>query len=174
MIEAYNRERRLMPIILEMEQRGINLNGAALAHDTNHYWFVLDDLDERICTKLGRQVDVDAGEQLADALEAAGLSKGFAQTPTGKRSTAKDSLIAAVGDNELLGHLLLRGSIATCLRTFMQPWLVQYQEHGRLFMKWNQIRNYSDTGARTGRISSSPNLQNIPVEWEELKEQVES
>jgi len=51
----------------------------------------------------------------------------------------------------------------------MQPWRVQYEAHGRLFMKWNQIRNYSDTGARTGRISSSPNLQNIPVEWEALR-----
>jgi DNA polymerase-1 len=40
-------------------------------------------------------------------------------------------------------------------------------------MKWNQIRNYSDTGARTGRISSSPNLQNVPVEWEGLKKQLE-
>ena len=54
----------------------------------------------------------------------------------------------------------------------MQPWSVQYNDHGRLYMKWNQIRNYSDTGARTGRISSSPNLQNIPVEWEGLKAQL--
>jgi len=172
MIEAYNRERRLMPHILRMEQRGINLDGPQLKHDTDFYWGKLDELDDAICAKLGRVVDVDSGAQLADALEAAGLSRGFATTPTGLRSTAKESLIAAVGDDELLGHLLLRGSIATCLRTFMQPWLVQYEAHGRLFMKWNQIRNYSDTGARTGRISSSPNLQNIPVEWEELRGQL--
>ena len=168
MIEAYKRELRLMPHILKMEQRGINLNGSLLAVDTDHYWGVLDELDDKICEKVGRMVDVDSNRELADAIEAAGLSKGFATTPTGLRSTSKESLIGAVADPELLGHLLVRGSIATCLRTFMQPWRVQYEAHGRLFMKWNQIRNYSDTGARTGRISSSPNLQNIPVEWEAL------
>lgn len=168
MIEAYKRELRLMPHILKMEQRGINLDGSLLAVDTDHYWGVLDELDDKICEKVGRMVDVDSNRALADAIEAAGLSKGFATTPTGLRSTSKESLIGAVADPELLGHLLVRGSIATCLRTFMQPWRVQYEAHGRLFMKWNQIRNYSDTGARTGRISSSPNLQNIPVEWEAL------
>jgi DNA polymerase I len=172
MIRAYTREMRLMPIILEMEQRGIAIDGTRLKDDTDHYWGVLDELDDKICAKLGRQVDVDSGTSLADAIEAAGLSKGFATTPTGLRSTAKESLIGAIADPELLGHLLLRGSIATCLRTFMQPWLVQYEAHGRLYMKWNQIRNYTDTGARTGRISSSPNLQNIPVEWEELRAQL--
>ena len=172
MIEAYRRELRLMPHILKMEQRGINLDGPRLILDTDHYWGVLDELDDKICEKVGRVVDVDSNAQLADAIEAAGLSKGFATTPTGLRSTSKESLIGAVADPELLGHLLIRGSIATCLRTFMQPWKVQYEAHGRLFMKWNQIRNYSDTGARTGRISSSPNLQNIPVEWEELRSQL--
>ena len=172
MIEAYKREMRLMPYILEMEQRGISLDGPLLKKDTDFYWGKLDELDDTICNKLGRQVDVDSGAQLADAIEAAGLSQGFATTPTGLRSTAKESLIAAIADNELLGDLLLRGSIATCLRTFMQPWVVQYEAHGRLYMKWNQIRNYTDTGARTGRISSSPNLQNIPVDWEELRGQL--
>lgn len=172
MIEAYRRELRLMPHILKMEQRGINLDGPRLILDTDHYWGVLDELDDKICEKVGRVVDVDSNAQLADAIEAAGLSKGFATTPTGLRSTSKESLIGAVADPVLLGHLLVRGSIATCLRTFMQPWKVQYEKHGRLFMRWNQIRNYSDTGARTGRISSSPNLQNIPVEWEELRAQL--
>jgi DNA polymerase-1 len=173
MNEAYQRELALMPYILKMEQRGINLDGPKLKADTDFYWGKLDELDEAICTIVGHAVDVDSGAQLADAIESAGFSKGFATTPTGLRSTAKESLINAIDNPTLLGHLLVRGSIATCLRTFLQPWLVQYEKHGRLYMKWNQIRNYSDTGARTGRISSSPNLQNVPVEWEGLKKQLE-
>lgn len=172
MEQAYRRELRLMPHILKMEQRGIRLDGPTLQADTDYYWRVLDLIDDKIQAKLGRTVDVDSNNDLADAIERAGLSKGFASTPTGKRSTAKDSLIGAIADPELLGLLLVRGSVATCLRTFFQPWLVQYQAHGRLYMKWNQIRNYTDTGARTGRISSSPNLQNIPVEWEGLRAQL--
>jgi DNA polymerase-1 len=172
MEQAYKRELRLMPHILKMEQRGIRLDGPKLQADTDYYWRVLDLIDDKIQTKLGRTVDVDSNADLADAVEAAGLSKGFASTPTGKRSTSKESLVGAIADPELLGLLLVRGSTATCLRTFFQPWLVQYQAHGRLYMRWNQIRNYTDTGARTGRISSSPNLQNIPVEWEGLRAQL--
>lgn len=173
MLPAYLREIALMPRILKMEQRGLNLDGVKLSADVDYYFGALDDLDQEICRILGRQVDVDSGAQLADAIEAAGMSKGFATTPTGLRSTAKESLINAINNPTLLGHLLVRGSVATCLRTFMSPWLDQYNQHGRLYVKWNQVRNYSDTGARTGRISSSPNLQNIPVEWEALLAQLE-
>jgi len=169
---AYKREISLMPHVLKMEQRGLRLDGPQLSADTDYYFEQLDQLDQQICSMLGTTVDVDSNAQLADAIEAAGLSKGFMTTPTGQRSTAKESLIGAINNPTLLGHLLVRGSVATCLRTFMSPWLDQYNKHGRLYVRWNQVRNYSDTGARTGRISSSPNLQNIPVEWEGLKAQL--
>lgn len=172
MKQAYINELRLMPHILAMERRGVHLDIEALTRDVDYYFLKLEELDEQICAKVKRQVDVDSNDELADAIEAAGLSKGFATTPTGKRSTAKESLIGAIGDVELLGDLLVRGSIATCLRTFMHPWLLQAQSHGKLFIRWNQIRNYSETGARTGRLSSSPNLQNIPVTWEALRAQL--
>lgn len=172
MKQAYLNEMNLMPHILGMEQRGVCLDVVKLKHDVDYYFQKLDELDEQICTQLGRQVDVDSNTALADAVEAAGLSSGFTTTPTGKRSTAKDSLIGAIADPILLGRLLVRGSVATCLRTFMHPWLLQAQNHGRLFIKWNQIRNYTDTGARTGRLSSSPNLQNVPVTWEALRAQL--
>lgn len=173
MKQAYYNELALMPHILGMERRGVHLDIEALKRDVDYYFLKLEELDEQICAKVKRQVDVDSNAELADAVEAAGLSTGFATTPTGKRSTAKESLIGAIGDVELLGDLLVRGSIATCLRTFMHPWLLQAQNHGKLFIRWNQIRNYSETGARTGRLSSSPNLQNIPVTWEALKAQLD-
>lgn len=174
MLTAEQREIALMPHILKMERRGINLDGAALKTDSDYYWSKLEELDELIQDKLHCRVDIDSNNALADAIERAGKSKGFGSTPTGKRSTAKESLINAIDDPELLGPLLMRGALATCLRTFIQPWYVQFQEHGRLFLQWNQFRNYTDTGARTGRLSSSPNLQNIPVEWEKLLKQLAS
>jgi DNA polymerase-1 len=173
-MKAYNAELRLMPHILGMEQRGVHLDIGALETDTNYYFKMMDYLDEQIKSTLRANIDIDSNESLADAIEAAGLSRGFAATPTGKRSTSKESLLGAVADPLLLGRLLVRGSVATCLRTFLQPWLNQGREHGRLYIKWNQIRNYSDTGARTGRLSSSPNLQNIPVTWEQLREKLTS
>ena len=173
MLDAYKREMQLMPHILEMERRGIKLDVPNLERDCDFYFDKLEWLDQEICKIVGREVDVDSNAQLADAIEAAGLSKGFMTTPTGLRSTSKESLIGAVNDPLLLGHLLVRGSVATCVRTFYQPWLTQGKATGRLYMQWNQVRNYSDTGARTGRLSSSPNLQNIPVEWEGLRAQLD-
>lgn len=173
MKRAYLNEMKLMPHILKMEQRGVCLDIQTLTKDVDFYFAKLEELDEQICETVRRTVDVDSNAELADAIEAAGLSKGFATTPTGKRSTAKESLIGAISDPKLLGRLLVRSSIATCLRTFMHPWLLQAQSHGRLYIKWNQIRNYTDTGARTGRLSSSPNLQNVPVMWEALLAQLD-
>ena len=169
----YAREMRLMPHIMAMERRGVNIDVGALKADTDYYFKVLGKLDDEICLMLGKRVDIDSNDSLADAIEAKGLSRGFARTPTGRRSTAKESLLGAITSSALLGHLLCRGAIATCVRTFYQPWLTQGLAHGKLYIKWNQFRNYTDTGARTGRLSSSPNLQNIPVTWEGLKAQIE-
>lgn len=170
----YAREMRLMPHIMAMERRGVNIDVGALKTDTDYYFNRLAQLDSEIGLILGKQVDVDSNDSLADAIEAKGLSKGFARTPTGRRSTAKESLLGAISNPTLLGHLLCRGAIATCVRTFFQPWLTQGLAHGKLYIKWNQFRNYTDTGARTGRLSSSPNLQNIPVTWEGLTAQLEA
>ena len=171
---AYRREMDLMPYILRMDQHGVRIAQDELRVDLNAAYAEMDYLDNEISRILGQEVDVDSNDELADAIEAAGLSKGFATTATGKRSVAKDSLLEAVSDPLLLGHLLVRNSLATCIRTFMHPWLEQAKlTGGRLFIKWNQVRNYSDTGARTGRLSSSPNQQNVPTEWEKLMSQLE-
>jgi DNA polymerase I-like protein with 3'-5' exonuclease and polymerase domains len=171
---AYAREMALMPHILKMDQKGVHIDIPSLEQDLNTYYHELEWLDECICEIIG-PVDVDSNEDVANGIERAGLSSGFDLTPKGKRSVAKESLINAVEHPILLGHLLVRNSLATCIRTFMQPWLSQARRTGgKLFIKWNQVRNYTDTGARTGRLSSSPNLQNIPTEWEKLKSQLQA
>lgn len=164
-------EIRLMPHIYEMEQRGVNLDGAGLAKDYDFYFFKLDELDDQIHASLGKVIDIDSNNDLANAIQAKHPLAEFLPTPGGARSVSKDSLTHAIQsvDKDILAKLLIRGALATSLRTFIGPWHRQYQDNGRLYIKWNQFRNYTDTGARTGRLSSSPNLQNIPVEWEQLK-----
>lgn len=170
--KPYRREMALMPHIYKMEKRGVRVDIAKLHTDIQHYMQVLNWLDASIKSIVG-EVDIDSGEALADAIEAKGLAgKGFALTEKGNRSVAKDSIIEAISDPTLLGHILCRRAIATTVRTFLMPWYEQAKVTGRMFVRWNQVRNYSDTGARTGRISSSPNLQAIPVEWEGLKAQL--
>jgi DNA polymerase-1 len=86
-------------------------------------------------------------------------------TPTGKKSTARDNLIAGVKDPELLELLLYTSAMQTCIGTFMLPWLEKSQYDGRLHPNWNQIRTHDgrSAGTRTGRLSSDdPNFQNVP------------
>ena len=83
MLEAYRREMALMPHLMEMERRGINLDVKGLESDCDFYFDKLEWLDQEICKIVGREVDVDSNAQLVDAIEAAGLSKGFQTTPTG-------------------------------------------------------------------------------------------
>ena len=168
----YELEMQLMPHILKMEQRGVCVDVPALECDIAIYNDRLGALDELIYTHLGQRVSVDSKRDLLSAMLKVGVvdeTKLARTAKTGEYSAAKDSLFEAVTEPELLGALLVRGGLATCLRTFMMPWYeAAQQQDGLIYIRWNQIRNYTDTGARTGRLSSSPNLQNIPTTWEVL------
>lgn len=174
----YEREMRLMPHILGMERRGVHIDVPTLETELKLYTERFLELEDRIYIILGQRVPIDSKQSLLEAIIKSKLvdeSKLHRTAKTGAYSAAKDSLFEAITDNELLGCLLVRGALATCLRTFMEPWLQSGREHnGKLYIKWNQIRNYSDTGARTGRLSSSPNLQNIPTNWEQLTGRLKS
>jgi DNA polymerase I-like protein with 3'-5' exonuclease and polymerase domains len=89
------------------------------------------------------------------------------RTLTGKSAPPR-MLCSKASTTKLLALLLYRGALATCVQTFMRVWLRQAEETGgTIHTMWNQVRQ-SDVdgdliGARTGRLSSSPNFQNIPT-----------
>lgn len=170
MLAAYDRERDLLPILLRTEREGVRVYHAKLRRDVRRYGAALADVDERIRRRLrAPELDLDEKASLADALEAAGVMSSWKTTKTGKRSVAKDSLLEGIDDARLLALLLYRGALATALRTFMMPWLAMADATGGLIhTNWNQVRQShregpADAGARTGRLSSNPNFQNIPT-----------
>jgi DNA polymerase I-like protein with 3'-5' exonuclease and polymerase domains len=113
-----------------------------------------------------------SNDELALALRSSGLITGFIQTPGGKDSVAKKNLLAVCRDKELLNLLNYRGTLETCLNTFMLPWLEQSYEDGRVHSQWNQVRGFESgrkRGTRTGRLSSNdPNLQNPPNDFSSI------
>lgn len=166
---AYMRELRLSPVLMNMEQRGVRIDLKRLEQDTNRYFAILDDLDARLKKHLG-DVDLDSDATIVEALERKGkLSKPLPLTESGAFSVSKNALIDCVKDKQLLGTMLMRGALATSIRTFMYPWLNKAREgDGRLYFKFNQVRNEGGLGAKTGRMSSSPSMMNIPSKWEQL------
>jgi len=165
MAEAYLREQRLVPILEEASARGIRLN-ALLEQDLAMYEEALVLCDNWVRHKLRNDsLNIDSGVELANALDSAGLASNWPLTPTGRRSTSRAALQAAVTCPDTLRVLGYRGALATCLKTFMRPWEAMRKVDGRAHPSWNQVRG-DKYGTRTGRLSSStPNFQNVPNEF---------
>lgn len=173
MLAAYRREQRLLPILMASERKGIRVDMKALLYDERAYTDVLEQCDREIRKLLNNpDLNIDSNEDLANALDRAGLVSEWQLTATGRRSTAKKALDAAVAHPGVLARLRYRGALSTCLGTFARPWLEQAAGgDGRVHTQWNQVRGPRDAknsaGTRTGRLSSSsPNFQNIPNEFD--------
>lgn len=166
MTAAYRRELKLIPIMLENTLAGVRVDVKMLKTHVEVYAKALADVEALLFKELGSaDFNVNSDEELANAIDTAHPGLTWAVTKTGKRSTSKANITATLeGVTGKLGAILqYRASIATCLNTFMRPWLIQARAgDGRMRCQWNTTR--SDTaGARTGRLSSTPSLMNIPT-----------
>lgn len=196
MLEALDAERELMPCLLDMERQGVPVDMPRLLRDCDKYADELKALSAWIMRRLkakGRerksgkdkgkvtQINLDSGADLVYALIESGKvdTNALGTTPTGAWKTDKDALDRAITDRVLCAALNHRASLNTCLGTFMLPWLVTAKQSGGLiFTQWNQLKQYGkgdkSKGAVTGRLSSSPNFQNIPKEFKPLWKHQES
>lgn len=170
MMEAYNRERRLLPILMDMELRGVPVDVERLDQDVACYNSVLERVDSTIRKRLkAPSLDLNKAEELANALERNDLITSWTLTPKGKRATSADALKTSLKDQGLAKILDYRGILSTALHTFMEPWLetAQASKVSRIYTNWNQVRqDYHASGGggrgtKTGRLSSNPNFQNI-------------
>ncbi len=167
--EAYDRERRVLLPILRIERRGLPVSGH-LQVDVYHGRLLWDRLDHWVQNRLGApDLEIQKSEQLADAIEDAGLVEEWILTAKDRRSTAHQALREVCSDRQLVDVLKFRNMLRTQIRTFAEPWLKQaHQSGGRAYCSFNQVRRAEErrmgksVGARTGRLSTFPNLQNVP------------
>jgi len=172
MWDSYEREIKLMPILLQSERTGIKINADRLHEDTVTWEGYIQESDEWIRRRLkAKELNVNSGEELADAIEAAGKVDEWVLTENGNRSTSKDNLVIACTDTDLVHVLNYRSTIVTSVRNFARSWLHMADlNKGFISTNWNQVRQskgagggVASKGARTGRLSSSPNFQNVPT-----------
>lgn len=163
---AYDRERRLSPILVKSSQHGIRVDRKRLGTDLEVCSDGLAASEVAIFKRLGCEpFNIGSGVQLADRLDKAGAVSKWFYTPKGRKSTAKDNLMQGISDKELLKLLTYRSTMSTCVGTFMTPWYEMSEADDRVHTQWNQVANdeRGHVGARTGRLSSSrPNFQNPP------------
>jgi DNA polymerase-1 len=157
-----------MRILLTNEREGIRVNVAGLTGDIDLYTKAMDTVDNWIRKTLNTpDLELTKKQDLVEALDKAGAVTQWTLTPTGKKSTKKDTLLSVHFKDPLLASAIgYRNRLQTCLSTFMLPYLETVKLTGdKIHTDWNSVRREKGEGmggARTGRLSSSPNFQNIP------------
>ncbi len=169
---AYERELKVTRTLIKMERRGIPIRTSLLERDVKRYESTLREVELGLLRKMKikrpeekLEEFVWSGKNFAEVLLSSGLVKELPMTEKGNPSVAADSL-ATVMPKKIAHEFEVRSQIATCLATFMRPWLKQAREtDGLFFARFNQVRgDYhggSAVGARTGRLSMSPSMMNI-------------
>ena len=149
-------ERRLQRTLFNMEERGIQINHAAIHRCRKH---CETEIGKRL--QAMRRTTHDKGFEpnkptyLLPVLEKLGLD--LPRTPTGKPDTSVGALTPYVS-YPFIQHLLAWRKVSKILSTYVNGIEEKVCTDGMLRCTFNQ------TGPRTGRLSSSgPNLQNIPA-----------
>jgi DNA polymerase-1 len=154
-------EMKVMPILAEMEQRGVCLDSAALTELSTEFQQVIASLEEEIHHIAGEQFNINSPKQLGTILfEKLDLPYGR-KTKTGYSTDVK-VLERLAPKHELPAKVLEYRTVTKLQSTYVEKLgsLVD-TETGRIFTSFNQ------TVTATGRLSSSnPNLQNIPIRSE--------
>jgi DNA polymerase-1 len=173
MLGAYDRERELMPALLENEQQGIEVNSRLLRNDMKMYEAAKETADRWLRKRLKvKELNVDSDKEVGDALEAAGVVREWVYTETGQRSVAKKNLTPGqFSDKKVASVLGYRNRLGTCISMFMKTWVDMSESSGVIHTDWSQVRQSGERegglkGARTGRLASSPNFMNIPTSFD--------
>ncbi len=152
----------LAPVLASMERHGVRVDREALAAMSATMEREIRALEKTIWELAGSEFNVNSPQQLAEILfDKMNLTLG-GRRRSKPRSTAADVLEELALTHELPRKVLEYREISKLKSTYVDalPRLI-HPETGRLHT------SFSQTGAATGRLSSSdPNLQNIPVRTE--------
>jgi DNA polymerase I-like protein with 3'-5' exonuclease and polymerase domains len=171
MLEAYQREQRVMPLFLDNERIGIRIDVKRLRKDVKLFTAALQAADDWLRKRLKADISFDNDAQVLEALLRARVvrEEDLALTATGKFSISKKSLTPDLyKDPKVASAFGYRNRLTTCLKFFMLPWLAQAELRGdgRISTNWNQVRGEKG-GTRTGRPSTKdPNFLNISKSWD--------
>jgi DNA polymerase-1 len=153
-------EMPMVPILVEMEMAGVRLDAAYLEQMSAELDAEQQRIERQIYDLVGHELNLNSTKQLSEVLfEELDLPKqGIRKTQYGY-STAADVLELLQRKHAVVPLILDHRQITKLKSTYVDtlPALINPRT-GRVHTSYNQ------TGAVTGRLSSSnPNLQNIPI-----------
>jgi DNA polymerase-1 len=156
-------EMPLVPVLTAMEARGVLIDAIELKRQSEDLGRRMLSAQQRAFELAGRHFSLDSPKQLAALLFDELKLPALVKTPTGAPSTNEEALEAIADQHELPRLVLDYRGLAKLRSTYTEklPEAI-HPETGRVHTSYHQ------TGAATGRLSSSdPNLQNIPIRSED-------
>lgn len=158
-------EMPLIPVLIDMERRGIRVDVDALSQLSRVFGARLIEIEKAIYDGVGYAFNINSTQQLSVALfQELKLDPppNAKKTTAGLYSTAADVLEEMSGMHPVIDLILENREIAKLKSTYVDALpLSVHPGTGRVHTSFNQA------GTVTGRVaSSSPNLQNIPTRTE--------
>lgn len=158
--KAFNREMAILPIVIDMEARGISISKDI--HDIRaklEKTFELQDLQ----LKAYGDNEKPGSKAMFNALRRKGLidESKIEYTAKGNPRYGKEFLEDIIADKELINILKLRSKLQKFIGTYLKPFSESSLLYNfKFYPYYNQTRSEDDFGTRTGRFSS--NIQQLP------------
>jgi DNA polymerase-1 len=158
--DAYQREMRILPIVIDMEMRGISI-----AYDVHSIRTKLEADFNLMNLQLSAYGNGEkpGSKAMFNVLRKKGLidERKIQYTAKGNPRYGKDFIEDLVSDKNLTNILKIRGSLQKLISTYYKPFAESALIYnGKYYPYYNQTRSEDDYGTRTGRFSS--NIQQLP------------
>lgn len=149
-------DRRLLQVLLEMEEAGIIVNEQTLQELDSDFKTQLTALEQEIYTLAGEEFNISSPQQIGELLYGKMGLKGK-KTSSGRYNTSAQVLEQLAEENEIAAKILEYRTYAKLKSTYTTALLEARDQNNRVHT------TFSQTVVNTGRLASSePNLQNIP------------
>ena len=154
-------EMPLIPVLAEMEEKGIVVNAGELRKYGLELEAELGDIEKKVWNLVGREFNLASTKQLQEVLFVERKLPPQKRTKTGYSTDT--AVLEELAPLDPVPELILRQRMLAKLKnTYVDTLSGLAERSGRVHT------TYIQTGAATGRLSSKdPNLQNIPIRDEE-------
>ncbi len=156
-------EKPLIPVIKEMNARGVYLDKKELQRLETEYRKTLGEIAGRIFQHAGHEFNINSPRQLAGVIydELKLVPEKQKKTATGQRTTKEDELAKISDQHPIIEEILQFRELQKLLSTYLEKMLELISPDGRLRAEFLQ------NSTVTGRMGcKDPNLQNIPIRTE--------
>lgn len=173
LLDAYEVERQLIPILVAMRRRGVRVDVNKAYEVRARLIKERDEWAAKLKHLAGPKAELSEPQSLVEGLQAAGIavprtnpSKNF---PTGQWSVTKPFLEKYVGTVPLVQTVMAGRKLNTMISTFLDSQILGHAAGGRVHPTFHQLKG--DEGGTIGRFSGAhPNLQFIPSREEDWQE----